>query len=867
MSPYIGILIDSFWEAVGNKVLWALLIGWSILLICLAPFGYVSERSFQLSAADISNRSQLVEKLTRAAKGQGPAAAQAVAKQLDPEFLERLRQSSGSDSGLQIKASKLAEELNVAVSAKQLYDPNIFPTAERRKRLQPLIEAQPDNLDEAGREELNRELMQLAFPLELNRPRGEQLWIGYAGFKLGSPLAISRRQIREYIEPLALQIIIKLGLGILAVFVAIIVTSPIIPDTFRSGSLHLLLSKPISRVWLYLSKFFGGTIFVLVNITFVLVGLYLIAGTRFDIWNSGLLLCIPLLLFVFVIFYSVSGLAGLLWGNAIVCVVSCMIFWFCCFCLGFAKGSMQPHVEIYPQINKVREIEDNLTTITENGQFNVWNERFSLWQPAIDSNGGGSQSLTFGPIYDARGRQILVKSFMRNPFGAPFARDRKLSIVSLDSASPSATQDQAEDQAEDQESTQPNEAREVADPDPTAGDSSDQKNENMVAEDALDEQAAATSTEDLTATQSGTATVTTDDEAVVSQDKDAKDGDNSGPSSAREARDTALWDFDAGPEIPAQLFDLVELNEQVIAVCRGGLYRLNLEQVKLLEASEKALLGLFKLPAWASSSAFQNIAPKDYFLSENSNAAATQDGQGLIVFSSGNLDFLKLTDQGLEIVSTAKLDGDADNTEAALVQMNTSFCVVARDGLPLKILDSELQPVTQVALPKDAKVKQMVWIPGSDQLSIVTHAGILFRLDCQQAVIEPMQLPISADVSCIHWIDEQQAYLATKPNSVYKIDFGTQEVVDSFVPSPTTLESVYRYGVNPLYRLLPKPAALDDAMLYLLTGNETQSMSVITNDLEAAQLELDVWTPILSNLAFVIVVLGISCIYIARKEF
>ena len=95
-------------------------------------------------------------------------------------------------------------------------------------------------------------------------------------------------------------------------------------------------------------------------------------------------------------------------------------------------------------------------------------------------------------------------------------------------------------------------------------------------------------------------------------------------AAAREARETALWDFDAGPEIPAQLFDLVELDDQVIAVCRGGLYRLNMAQVKLLEASEKALLGLFQLPAWASSSAFQNIAPKDYFLSENSNAAATK---------------------------------------------------------------------------------------------------------------------------------------------------------------------------------------------------------------------------------------------------
>ena len=70
------------------------------------------------------------------------------------------------------------------------------------------------------------------FPLELAQPRGEQLWIGYAGFKIGDPLPISRRQIKQFFEPVLLAGIIKFGLGILAVFIAIVVTSPMIPETF-----------------------------------------------------------------------------------------------------------------------------------------------------------------------------------------------------------------------------------------------------------------------------------------------------------------------------------------------------------------------------------------------------------------------------------------------------------------------------------------------------------------------------------------------------------------------------------------------------------------------------------------------------------
>ncbi|MCA9183685.1 MAG: ABC transporter permease, partial [Planctomycetales bacterium] len=434
MNPYLAILIDSFWEAVGNRVLWALLLGWSLVLIGLAPFGYVTERSYRLTSSDIDNRGQLMSRLAKGTRGQGRLAVVAVAKLLDEAFVDRLRQADDnneSQSRHPITSSELAEQLNQVLSSKELYSPEAFPTAKARDRLLPLIEsAERRNLDANEAEELNRELLQQAFPLELSSPRGEHLWVGYAGFKIGDPLPVSRRQIRQFIEPVLLAGIIKFGLGILAVFVAIVVTSPMIPDTFSSGALHLLLSKPISRVWLYLAKFFGGCIFVLVNITFVLIGLYFIAGLRFDIWNLGLLVCIPILMFVFVIFYSVSALVGLIWGNAIVCVVACMLFWLFCFSLGVMHDAIGPQVEVMPQISRIRTIEGHLMTVDQRGRLGVWNEQFSIWQPAINDE-QQRQARTFGPIYNAERRLILTKSFFRDPFGGLHAKNRRLAIIHL----------------------------------------------------------------------------------------------------------------------------------------------------------------------------------------------------------------------------------------------------------------------------------------------------------------------------------------------------------------------------------------------------------------------------------------------------
>jgi ABC-type transport system involved in multi-copper enzyme maturation permease subunit len=824
MIPYIGILIDSFWEAVGNKVLWALLIGWSIILLALAPFGYISERSFQLSSADIESRTALVEKLAKAAKGQGGKSIQAVVRKLDDDFLARISENQGeNDRNDQIKSSELAQELNVAVNARGLYSEESFPTAKRRKRLEPLIETPADELTSVDLEELNRELLQLAFPLELNGPRGEQLWIGYAGFKIGEPLPVSRRQISQFLEPLFLGIVIKLGLGILAVFVAIIVTSPIIPDTFRSGSLHLLLSKPISRIWLYLSKFFGGCTFVLMNISFVLLGLYLIAGFRFAIWNEGLLACIPLLLFVFVIFYSVSGLAGLIWGNAIVSVVACLIFWFACFSAGFIHDLMMPQVDLMPRISRIRPIEGYLTVVNEKGDFNVWNEEFAVWQPGIKSENGG-QSRTFGPIYDEGRRQIILKSFFRVPFGNPFARSRKLSLISLDNVNSS---DQVQVETDSPSQNMP------------AG--TDEPNQG--------EQAGANS-------KSG-------EQIEAAEIRVAGKNSTNGASSASQAREMPLWMSDPGPDLPAQVFELLSVGDTILVVCRGGIFRLDLQKLELIEASEKALMGL-KIP-WLSKSAFENIAPKDYYLSDNSYAAVTAAADGLIVYSSGNLDHLKLRPKGLELISNTKLDGDG--TEAAIAQMNADYCVVARDGLPLEVLDSNLRSVAKVELGDEAKVKQMAWVPESNSLAIITHTGELLKLDCETSQIVDFDLPLNDNITCMTWLDASRAYVGVQPNRVYLVDLQLGTVIEKFVPHSSMLELIYRFAIDPIYTIMPKPAALDNAMTYLLSGSETQTMNIVTNDLEAAQLELDIWTPVVSNLAFVVFALGVSCLYVNRKEY
>lgn len=832
MKPYIGILIDSFWEAVSSKVLWALLLGSTFVLLALAPFGLTTERSFKFSSADVNSalKNQLLEKFAKGLDGKGSAGAKAISSRLDVKFKERVkRKFEDSKSNEDIRTRELVEELNRLLTDRQLYSEAAFPTTGKIDRFKEIIDKLPDQVTADEVEELNRRLLYSSFPGEINPTRGEQIFLSYAGFRLTQePIPLTHKQIREYFEPVVLMSVLKLGLAVIVIFVAVIVTSSIIPDTFKSGSLHLMLSKPISRTWLFLSKFFGGCIFVSLNLIYVVLGLYLIAGLRFDIWNNGLLVCIPILLFVFVIFYCVSSLAGVLWGNAIVCVVACMIFWCFCFAIGLVREIMHEPVERNQLISSITEIEGNLLTVNEVGKLQVWNSEHTIWQPATDVRPRfGGRTLTFGPLYDSQRRLILTKSMELN---SPFdnfgtSGNRQILLIDVDDFAASKTSDSVS----------------------TVG-SAEAEAKGQPASEALEENVASSS-----------------------QDKPKEKK----PVDLNRLRETGYWATENGPDIPLQVSNIIMVGDEVIAVCRTGLYLLDLDQVSKSEATNriaeaaKSLQGVFgfKPNVTVSNGPFKLVSPTEFLVTDNVSVASTRSGDGVIAYTSGKLTLLDLKDRKFQVLKELKLDGEG--TEAAIVAANDQFCLVARPELPLQILDRELKPVASITLNKNQTVKQWYWVPGQKNLlTIVTQEGTLLSLDCQTSAIAPVSVPVSGKITCMRWKDEKEAYLGIAPNRVALVNVDDKKIVKEFSPVLRTFEQVYNWVINPLYKVNPKPAAMDDAIEYVLTGKSTKfDVNSSSSKVDSSKRELSIWQPIFSNLAFVVVMLAICCIYVARKEY
>jgi ABC-type transport system involved in multi-copper enzyme maturation permease subunit len=109
-----------------------------------------------------------------------------------------------------------------------------------------------------------------------------------------------------------LEIMIISPLSGLCLLLSIFSCSSFIPSMLEKGNIDLLLSKPVSRTELLLGKYFGGLLVVLINILFLILGVWFIIGVKFGYWNIAFLYSSLLITFTFAVLYSIIVLFGVI---------------------------------------------------------------------------------------------------------------------------------------------------------------------------------------------------------------------------------------------------------------------------------------------------------------------------------------------------------------------------------------------------------------------------------------------------------------------------------------------------------------------------------------------------------------------------
>ncbi|QDS90043.1 ABC-2 family transporter protein [Rosistilla ulvae] len=414
MKPYIAVITDAFREALASRVLWLVLLGVLLFLAVLAPLGVRDEVTTQFKRFDVTSSQRLKSLLESSAKSTRDSAASRVVQALDPTIQTRLR-DAGKANVDRLRTHEVLDGLNGLLDKQDWHDAELWKSTTRLSELRELDQADAETLSEEQLRRRNRLRLEAALPGAFHPRSGDSVRLRYAAFDFPDAFVVTRTQFLEILNKIALPLIVNLLLGVLGVFIAILVTGSIIPEMFQSGSLQLLLSKPISRSLLFLAKFIGGCSFVFVNITLMIVGLWLIVGFRLQIWNHNLLLCIPLFVFLFVVYYSVSAVAGLIWRNAIVSIAVTVIFWMACFLVDVTHELFDQLVAQPATITQLAQLDGELFAATRKGEVLRYDEEESKWQTLLETEfGSGTRAL--GPLALPESDQVLVAQISSGRF-------------------------------------------------------------------------------------------------------------------------------------------------------------------------------------------------------------------------------------------------------------------------------------------------------------------------------------------------------------------------------------------------------------------------------------------------------------------
>ncbi|HRX86867.1 MAG TPA: ABC transporter permease [Phycisphaerae bacterium] len=163
-------------------------------------------------------------------------------------------------------------------------------------------------------------------------------------YRAGTP------QAQQMLASIVSNVLVAMYIGWFGVIVCLLGTAGFFPTMLEGGAIEVVLSKPMSRLELFLAKYAGSLLFVLVQAAWFVGLTFLIIRIQLGVWLWPYLLAIPLLVALFSYLYCVCVLAAVWSRSALTALLVTMVFWF----LVYSAGKIE---EVYAMLeyNRARE--------------------------------------------------------------------------------------------------------------------------------------------------------------------------------------------------------------------------------------------------------------------------------------------------------------------------------------------------------------------------------------------------------------------------------------------------------------------------------------------------------------------------------
>jgi hypothetical protein len=785
MRACLAILIDSFREAAASRILWIALATIVVVLLALSPLGFKTATSTQLRPFELVDTERFLRTLAEGKAAPDTAAGHLwsllsddqkknVNEWINPEAPVAAqpadRHGPPRPGRLQ---SKVLDVINQQLKKPEFYKAEAWASVKMDDSLK-AADAASLPVEELAAKNLKR--LARAFPQSMDVQGDLSVSLSYGTMVLFGPLEGAPSQTERLIDETTI-VILSVFLGFFGVFSSLLITASIIPRTFEPGEISLLLSKPIRRSVLFVTKFFGGCAFTLLCATVLVTGIWLLLWARFGLWRPELLLCIPLYVFLFAVYFSVSALAGVIWKNPTVSLILVVLFWIVVTTTGAVYGFMTDGYFQTQRIVEVTAAGDEVFVVDGARKIRRWDSEAADWKTACD---------------DGRGNSLL-----RLLQQLQFKGIRPRIVMNEDGSK-------------------------------------------------------------LVAVQSETSRF--GDAAPGTLFTGAEDNDY-----IREIETTT-------PEPVFGVF--VNKDGQMILPGTRSVYRFIgvSDQVKKTQAFFKRMpFGLFNAPP---SQAFEILAARE---------TRPLRGDAAVAFNLSN-DSLVYWDHGTLSVQNREADGKYtagatrtfDPPQSAIVASGGEFVLYAAADGTVRALDrTTLDTIAEMNLPTGEKPRFAEFATDGSWGVVLTHSGKIVTFGGREKSFVDWTPQENGRVSAIRFDVSGRLMVADGRRTISFYEYGASAPVRSLKGQTAWPYDVYDYAVLPLYRLLPKPSEVNNMVRYLVTGensevvgeNSSSSANAMSEDLSQQRVTFDVRKSFLSNLAFIVVMLTVGCVYLMRQDF
>lgn len=148
-------------------------------------------------------------------------------------------------------------------------------------------------------------------------------------------------------------------LGWVGIILMVIASAGFFPTLMQPGTIDILVSKPISRPRLFLYKYLGSMVFVIMQATVFVVLTFLVMGLRWGLWAPGYLLCIPLIVLLFSYVYCVTVLVAVKTRSSVAAILLSLGAWFLFACPPAALDLF----ESFPELRENKRLHRTLEII------------------------------------------------------------------------------------------------------------------------------------------------------------------------------------------------------------------------------------------------------------------------------------------------------------------------------------------------------------------------------------------------------------------------------------------------------------------------------------------------------------------------